>query len=64
MCNEKGEAVMVLTVIPRKGVDAHVISAQDVEKNFKEILLAYCKRLRINAGEVRSAAYCCQVATA
>jgi hypothetical protein len=36
MCNEKGDAAVVLTVIPRKGVG-------------------------INAGEVRSAAYCCHV---
>ena len=60
MCNEKGDAAVVLTVIPRKGVGAHVaiISAQDVEKNCKSNLLAYSKRMGINAGEVRSAAYC------
>jgi hypothetical protein len=51
MCNEKGDAAVVLTVIPRKGVGAHAatISAQDVEKNFKNNLLAHRKRLRINA---------------
>ena len=41
-----------LTVIPKKGGEARVISAQDVEKIFMEKLLAYCKRLRMNAGEV------------
>jgi hypothetical protein len=58
MCNENGKAAVVLMEIPRKGVRAHVISAQDVEKYCKENLLAYCKRPRINAGRVRSAAYC------
>ena len=38
-----------------------VISAQGVDKNCNTNLLAYCKRLRINAGEVRSAAYCCHI---
>ena len=39
MCNEKGKAAVVLTVIPRKGVGAHFVSAKDVD------LLAYCNRL-------------------
>ena len=65
MCNEKEDAsaAVVLTVIPRKEVGAHVaiISAEDVEKNCKNNLLAYSKRMGINTGEVRSAAYCCHV---
>ena len=39
MCNEKGEAAVVLAVIPRKGVGAHVaiISAQDVEEKIVSV---------------------------
>ena len=66
MCNEKGDAVVVLTVIARKGVGAHVaiMSAQYVEKNCKNNLLAYSRRMGINIDKGwrgRSAAYCYHV---